>query len=279
MEYQIIKAYNNNVVLAKDKDDKQIIIVSKGIGFNKKSGDIISKDASIEKVFHEINPTQNTIDFQKLINSSEEITHVTKEIIKAAEKKIGKLNEEVENTLKEHIEFAIERLKMGLNIENPFLEEIMYLYQEEYQAARLAYEIILEKLGIVIGEKEQGFIALHFHAARYGESISKVMKNIRFYKGCKNLIEQRLKIESCLQNGTYNDFFSSLKLYVDLTKSNKQMVMNSKEAITKNLKESYHLATVLSQYVKKEKELVFSEDVIAFLTVDIEKLNQIINIS
>jgi len=47
---KIEKVYNNNVVLAKAGDSSEVIVMGKGIGFQKRSGDVFDKSL-IEKTF------------------------------------------------------------------------------------------------------------------------------------------------------------------------------------------------------------------------------------
>ena len=48
---QIIKSLNNNMVLVRDKDGMEKICQGKGIGFQKKKGDILKSTDSVERVF------------------------------------------------------------------------------------------------------------------------------------------------------------------------------------------------------------------------------------
>jgi len=38
-----IKNFNNNVALVKDKNDKEWVVIGKGIGFGKKPGDLVDE--------------------------------------------------------------------------------------------------------------------------------------------------------------------------------------------------------------------------------------------
>lgn len=51
--YKVIKIINNSAIIALDVN-KEVILLGKGIGFQRKEGDIISKTAQIEKAFQRI---------------------------------------------------------------------------------------------------------------------------------------------------------------------------------------------------------------------------------
>jgi transcriptional antiterminator len=46
----IIKSYNNNIVSVKMNGQERVLF-GKGIGFGKKSGDVIEKGTEVEKIF------------------------------------------------------------------------------------------------------------------------------------------------------------------------------------------------------------------------------------
>lgn len=47
---KIQKILNNNVAIARDENDKEVIVMSKGLGFRKKQGDIFPRD-NTQKIF------------------------------------------------------------------------------------------------------------------------------------------------------------------------------------------------------------------------------------
>ena len=49
-KYKISKILNNNVIICTNKD-QEVVLIGKGIGFNKKQGLILDESASIEKVY------------------------------------------------------------------------------------------------------------------------------------------------------------------------------------------------------------------------------------
>ena len=66
---QIIKSLNNNMVLVRDKDGMEKICQGKGIGFQKKKGDILKSTDSVERVF----VPENEIDRRHFLELFSEI--------------------------------------------------------------------------------------------------------------------------------------------------------------------------------------------------------------
>lgn len=275
MEYEILKVYNNNVVLAKQHKE-EVILLSKGIGFGKKQGNKILDDDSIEKVFYQTPTETENLDLYHMKKRKEEIENVTRQIICIAESKIGKLNENTEKALIEHIDFAIERLNMGLVIENPFINEIISLYPKEYEIAEMVARLIKENLKIDIGEEEKGFITLHLYSAKTNKTVKETMKVTRVYKECITIIEKAYGFKIDLRRSPSKDFFRNLEIFMKAEDSHKNLNMPMKQYIPLLMRESYNVALTIAAYIKKETNINFSSDIVSFLALEIEKFVQLL---
>jgi len=65
-----------------------------------------------------------------------------------------------------HLQPTLVRLKNGMNICNPLLQEIKTEYPEIFEKCRKAAEVITEYTGVEVNEAEIGYLATHFGAAR-----------------------------------------------------------------------------------------------------------------
>ncbi|MDU7650219.1 MAG: CAT RNA binding domain-containing protein [Anaerococcus vaginalis] len=104
---KIYKIINNNIISAKDENELEVILMGKGLGFNKKKGDLVEKE-KIEKTYHLDNKTH----LERLINllSSIPIEHIDLclDIVSHIQDKFDyKLNENIYISLTDHISFAI----------------------------------------------------------------------------------------------------------------------------------------------------------------------------
>ena len=89
----VIKALNNNMVLVKNNGIEKILL-SKGIGFNRKSDDIISEDIKIDKIF-------SIEDEQNQENLKEVYSRVDGEFVAVCEEAIAEICEELDEELNE----------------------------------------------------------------------------------------------------------------------------------------------------------------------------------
>ena len=65
-----------------------------------------------------------------------------------------------------HLEPALYRMKNEMTISNPLLAEIKSEYPDIYADCQRAAEVITKKTGLVPGDAEVGYLAMHFGAAR-----------------------------------------------------------------------------------------------------------------
>ena len=114
----IEKVINNNVISSRDADNNEIIVMGRGIGFQKKPGQAVN-ERHVEKVFRLENSDVRE-QFKNLLESMPlEYIQVSADIISYAKKKLNtKLSQNVYLTLTDHIAFAIERFKKDILEEN-----------------------------------------------------------------------------------------------------------------------------------------------------------------
>lgn len=102
-----------------------------------------------------------------------EYIEITDEILTYAKETLKrKLREGAYITLADHINFAVMRLKQGMNFQNILLTEIRRFYPQEYAIGIFALKLMEDRLGIVMPEDEAASIALHIFNAEYDISVS-----------------------------------------------------------------------------------------------------------
>lgn len=272
-QYKIIRAFNHNVVFCLDKEiSKECILIGRGIGFGKKENDIID-NKRIEKVFYLSNEANKdkfkgltrTID-NDIVGATEEVIALIHNLSK------GKLDEKIHITLLDHISFAIERHRNGINIVNPFIVEERTLYPEEYELASKALNIINSRLNIDLPKDEIGFIALHIHAAFTHGSISRTSLNATIINEMVKSIEEILDIEIDPESINYSRLVIHLRFALD--RAEKQIPIENLllSSIKRKFKISYNVSKKLADKIKKDYNIEFTEDEIGYLAIHLEKI-------
>lgn len=93
------------------------------------------------------------------------IEGITKEVLSIIEAETGKfLDFNVAKDLMIHLSVAIKRIKLGMEIRNPLLDEIKNQYKDLYDISRKCSMVIEKTMNLKVPEDEVGFIAMHIGA-------------------------------------------------------------------------------------------------------------------
>lgn len=122
----------------------------------------------------------NTEVISQHVKITEEVAYLVDQIIERIKYEMG-LDIKLEDILEDfiyHMAFLVNRLKYGVNIYNPMVNDIKEKYKVAYKMAELARDVIEKNLNVKMKQDEVGFIAAYFGvfiSERQGEK-SKVYK-------------------------------------------------------------------------------------------------------
>lgn len=250
--------------------------MGKGIGFGRNKGEIIdTTEALNNKNSLYVLKKNDELNFNQLSSDLKEIEKITTEVVDISRKKLGITNENLYPALLDHISFSIQRLRLGMPIENPFIVEIITLYREEFEVANYAAKQISKRIGIEIGEAEKGFIALHLYSGRKNNPVNISMKNIRLYKEAISTINKYCNVNIDENTFAYKSFLLSFNRLIYIAEKGRNLEMPLKNQTKVILNKQYEVALKIRKIVNKEMGIELSDEIVAFLTIDIYKLIQI----
>lgn len=272
MEGAVIKkVLNNNVVIA-EKDDRDLILIGKGIGFNFQLGAVVPSDR-IEKVF--IKENEEVINnYNKVLKTIDnEIVGISEEIIHIAETELDtKLNEPIHVSLPDHINFALTRFEKGLIMENPFLNELKILYPKEYSIAAKGVTLINHRLKTSLTEDEVGFICLHINAAVSQSEVSKSFEYTRKIGDVMELITTLINKKINRNSLEYARTLIHINFMIERIKSGKTI----KNPLLDNIKSEFYTQFAFAIKVSLKIEGIYSisvpEDEVGYLALHLKRL-------
>ena len=191
---RIIKIFNNNIVATRSENGEEMILTGAGIGFQKKLGDLVAKDR-IEKVY-EVREDGKDRLYRLFGDTPMELIDAAQKIRDRAKDELG-----IQMTLQalvgmiDHITYAVERKKSGLEIPNLMLHEIKSLYPEEFQVGLLGLQFIQDATGVLLSEHEAGYVTMHMVNASLGENKESISKIFLFTSGIVDIIEDVFDID------------------------------------------------------------------------------------
>jgi len=275
--YDILRVINNNVILVKEEPKEiELVLIGKGLGFSKRSGMRVRlDDEQIEKSFHTYY-NNNKNEYLNLIEQMDDkIVELCSEIILVAQKNMGKLSPRLYIVLTDHIGFAIERIKNGLEVQNPFIYEIKILYPKEYEIGLMAQKMIKEQVGIEINEDEVGFIALHLNAARQNKEVKEALKDTILIKKMVNAIEEGLNVK--IDNDTaYNRLVNHFRGSFVRVQNNVSVENPLIKTIQKDLKDCYVISKKVGAIIKENLGCDIPEGELGYLAIHIDRIKRLL---
>ncbi|OOB75136.1 antiterminator [Clostridium haemolyticum] len=276
-KYKVVKVLNNNVILV-DYNCTKYILVGKGIGFGKKTGQLINDLTGIESKFISLEGLDSNSFSTFTDNLDPKILEITKDILKMISDEFNKpLDPKVHVGLIDHIQFTVKRLKDGLVLENPFLNETKLLYPKEYGVAEKAVNILSKVLNMNFPDAEIGFITLHICGGLHQGSKNDALENAQLITKIINYVSEKLNIKVDQNSFEYSGFVNHIKGVLNRIKNNKTIKNNLlTELKRKNIIE-YKIAYDVSKIIENVLQISVPEDEVGYITIHIMKLNSIVN--
>ena len=217
---KIARIYNNNVILARDMSGNEVVVIGKGLAFNKKVGDSVDKTRT-EKIF----TLQSKNVQSKLAEMMQDMPSVYLEISDEIVKMIRKnsdlqLNEDIYLTLTDHISVSLRREKEGIVCTNPLLPEIRQFYVKEFHLAEQAVDIIENYMHVRISEDEIGFITLHIVNSSMNQQMHMTMQSTRMISAILEIISSFFQREFDPKSAIYRRLLRHLQIFTRKLLSN-----------------------------------------------------------
>ncbi|SDE70299.1 transcriptional antiterminator, BglG family [Fontibacillus panacisegetis] len=266
----LIKALNNNIVLAQEEDGTEKVLFGTGIGFKKQKGDLIDVD-KISQVFisdsaHSTN--RNIVDFNP------QILDVCAKIINQGESALEqKFGVGLLFSLADHITFALNNTEEN---NNPIKWEVPHLYYREYQVGEQALGLIKKETGKELLPEEASFIALHFVNAQIDQP--NMNETIQITKLIKNIVKIIQTISGTMLDKTtanYSRFITHIRYFI-IRQKNRQTVQKMdaeiRELIQERYMKSYASGLIIKDMLQRDFHWTISEDELIYLVIHIERI-------
>ncbi|SFL54560.1 glucose PTS transporter transcription antiterminator GlcT [Salibacterium qingdaonense] len=273
---EVKKVLNNNVVIALHSELDEVILTGKGIGFGKKEGDPVDESGA-EKFFVLKNEKEQEQYKQLLIEVDESFIGCMNDCMTMLENRFQvQLNEHIHVALTDHLYYAVHRIKQGMEIRNPFLQETELAYPAEYQAARDLLFHLETCTGISMPEGEIGFVALHIHTALTQRPLQELNEHTRLVSGLVERIEETLQVSMNTKNLDHQRLLRHL--HQTLERIQKEDYGDEPDSLKNVLKYEYPLCYNLSWKLIKMMQQALKtpvpESEVVYLTLHLQRLSR-----
>ncbi|MDT9488799.1 BglG family transcription antiterminator LicT [Streptococcus mutans] len=275
---KIEKVFNNNVVQILGINNEEIIVMGKGLGFQKKSGDEVNQDL-IEKRFILQNTDTDMVGELSRVYvdlDSEEIDLVL-EIIHQGQEKLGQTFDiSLYIALADHLHYTIQRTREGLTLQNPLAWEVRKFYPEEFQLGKDTIELVKEKMKLQLADDEAASIALHFINAQKDGGL--LEKNRLISKVVSDILEiVRLHFGEVRdeESISYNRFITHVQYFAQRVANSLVQGKNDAflyEQVKENYPHAFACTEKIKSYVESAYDFAMSRDEQVYLTIHIQRL-------
>ena len=278
MEYRIAQILNNNVAIVHTRDNKQNIVMGRGVAFHKQKGDLIQEE-NVDKVF-EIKDKNTVNDLTTLLaNVPLDFVTTSYDLIDQVQAKYKFAVEPyIYVTLTTHLFGAYQRLIKNEEDVN-YLPDLSDTYPIPYQIADDVITGFRNSLDISFPELEHKSIALPFINAHTSESINEdknQTENDEIIKVVQDELNRNGIYRTQQNVNDYDRLLVHLKYFINRLNNNEPDSLPISEGMIGEIENNYSQAWQIVQQIKElmqEKlqiKLSLSEQ--TYLTIHIQRL-------
>lgn len=242
--YRVSKVLNNNGVIAIDMDEnKEYVILGKGVGFGKKISQRFDKPEGCTTYRLEQETERGSA--KELVKGIEpEYLEIADAILTESQKVFGdSIDRGILFPLADHISFAVARIRRNEQISNPLTEDIKVLFYSEFKVAETLKTILRERLQIEIDDHEVGYVALHIHSAIGDEKVSVAMQTARAVRECIDMLEKATGKPIDVLSLSYNRLMNHMKYMVARASTGEKLNLDMNEYMLDQYPQAYKVAT------------------------------------
>lgn len=158
---EILRVFNNNVVLARGANHEEVIVTGRGLGYQAKPGSAVD-ETKIVRVFVP-QDGRDADNFGALVSAiPPEHLLLADEALQLARKDLASpVSSTTVVGLADHLSFAIKRMRQGIDFEYPLRAEVAHLYPDELRTAQQVLDFVNTRVEQALPEAEAVPIALH----------------------------------------------------------------------------------------------------------------------
>ncbi|EPD51954.1 hypothetical protein HMPREF1208_00760 [Staphylococcus sp. HGB0015] len=274
-QYTIKKVLNNNVLICQHQQS-EVIIIGKGLGFNKKPGMTIRDPETIEKVFKLESKSEQDHYKMLIAHTDERVLRVVIDSVQMIMSHFDLSHEEsFVVSLTDHLIFALKRMENGQLITNPFLSETKYSYPEAYQIAKKVVTRINLQLNIDFPEDEVGFIALHIASQINDVEFGEMQTVPKLINNAIRMIEHDMGIEIPESSIPYQRFVRHIHFLLQRLKKGEgtNIELNFENLLKTQYPLCYNIAVKIVKMIQSQIDVRVYEAEVAYLTMHIHQLS------
>ncbi len=276
---EILRVFNNNLVLARDPGGDEVILTGRGLGFQARPGQVVDP----AKVVRRFVPSDGR-DPDHLAELLAGIPPEHIQLVSAvlAEARVAPAASAGSTTLvialADHVNFALHRQDVGMEVTYPLLAEVTHLYADEYAQARAVLDALNARLETPLPEGEAVAIALHLvNAGIATGDLSYTYTMTGIIQQMVGVIEQTYGVRLPPTSVSVGRLITHLR-YLFVRIHQHAQLHEERSSIGAAIRDSYPLALECAQRLAHVVELrlgaPLSDDEVSYLTLHVARVVQ-----
>lgn len=273
---EILRVFNNNVVLARDPARGEVILTGRGLGFQAKQGQPVDP-AKVVKVFVP-DEGRDPDNFGQLVaaippehlNLADQALEVARQQMRVSS------SSSIVVALADHLSFAIKRVLKGIQLEYPLHAEVAHLYPDELAVAQRIVEYVNEHITVPLPPEEAVPIALHLVNAGFASGdLSFTYQMTGVFQQLFDVLEKTFDRD--IDRNTVNAarFITHLRYFFVRAHNGRQLSAGAvalATAIRTSYPREYVAATRLQAVLELRLGMPLTEDEITYLTLHVARM-------
>lgn len=268
--FRISKTLNHNAVLAVSEENRECLVLAKGIGFGRKINEYIeiSDDATVYSL-QETTERGNSGQLARSIDPL--ILEMADFLLDKAEDSFGKIDRNILLPLADHMEYAIKRIQNNEEISNPLTADIQVLFHMEYKVAEQIVPVLKKEKGIVIHDDELGYIALHIHSAIEDSRVSEAMQMAQAVRDCISMLESETGHKISVMSLSYNRLMNHIRYMVARAITGEKLKVNMNDYMSIKFPKAFQIAKTVCNQVAHNLRREIDDVEIGYLAMHVER--------
>jgi beta-glucoside operon transcriptional antiterminator len=273
---KILRVFNNNVVLSRDSNGREVILTGRGLGFQAKPGQKVDP----AKVLRTFVPE----DGRDPDNLGAMVAAIPPEHLMLAEQALdaGRAEMQIPESsvlsvaLADHLSFAIKRVRQGLQFDYPLRAEVVHLYPEELRAAQRILDFVNTRLDTPLDDGEAVAITLHLVNAGFASGdLSYTYQMTGLFQQLFEVLEQAYGRPFDRNTVNAARFITHLRYFFVRANSGKQLeegADNLLTAIKDSYPDAYATALKLQSVLELRLGTPLTGDEVTYLTLHVARM-------
>lgn len=274
----IRKVFNNNVLVGIDQNQNEVVVMGKGIAFQKKKGEEVDV-SQIEKTFI-LKDEKVEYLYQLLDETSPEFLEIASDIVRLANEKLSaSLDDYLYVALTDHLSFAMKRHQKGIYLPNNLLYEVRKYYKDEFRVGMKSLDIIENYTGVRFQEDEAASIAMHLvNSSLSSDNMQLTMEITEIVNRIMQIVTYYYQITLDENTINYERFITHLRFFAVRYLRNEEITDSVQPELYEQVQKSYPNAFACMEkvalYMKKKKSWDLSTDEKMYLTIHIHRVTK-----